>query len=195
VILWVTRWLDLRIRSTRNSAAPNIQYSVVEGGCPASATCGSGNLDTNPNLGSLADNGGPTMTIALEAGSSAIDTGSDTHCNTAPISRLDQRGVIRPQWAHCDIGAFEKAPPILPETLGVTSGGMFYLRHSNSAGSADRTFSLAGLGPSAGGDWDGDGDATVGIDASGVFFLRNSNSAGRRISCSRTGGPAHAPRW
>jgi hypothetical protein len=54
-------------------------------------------------LGPLADNGGPTETHALLAGSPAIDAGS----SDCPPPATDQRGVLRPQGAACDIGAFE----------------------------------------------------------------------------------------
>ena len=53
-------------------------------------------------LDALADNGGYTQTMALGAGSSAIDTGTNTGCPAT-----DQRGVTRPQGSHCDIGAYE----------------------------------------------------------------------------------------
>jgi hypothetical protein len=56
----------------------------------------------NPRLGPLADNGGPTATLALPPRSPAIDAGNDATCPSA-----DQRGVPRPQGPHCDIGAFE----------------------------------------------------------------------------------------
>ena len=55
-----------------------------------------------PLLGPLADNGGPTQTMALLAGSPAIDAGSNAHC-----PETDQRGIIRPRGLRCDIGAFE----------------------------------------------------------------------------------------
>jgi predicted outer membrane repeat protein len=64
--------------------------------------------NTDPLLGDLANNGGPTQTFALLAGSPAIDAGDDTTCGTAPVNGIDQRGVARPQGAHCDIGAYEK---------------------------------------------------------------------------------------
>jgi predicted outer membrane repeat protein len=53
-------------------------------------------------LGPLADNGGPTLTHALLTGSQAIDAGDDALC-----PGVDQRGVLRPQGLHCDIGAYE----------------------------------------------------------------------------------------
>jgi hypothetical protein len=56
-------------------------------------------------LGSLADNGGPTQTHALLAGSPAIDAGDDSVCPAT-----DQRGVARPQGGACDIGAYELVP-------------------------------------------------------------------------------------
>ncbi len=56
----------------------------------------------DPKLGTLADNGGPTFTMALETGSAAINTAFESFCPPT-----DQRGVIRPQGPQCDIGAFE----------------------------------------------------------------------------------------
>ena len=62
-------------------------------------------VNVDPLLGPLRDNGGPTLTHALLPGSPAIDSGDDAACPAT-----DQRGVARPQGAHCDIGAFEFAP-------------------------------------------------------------------------------------
>ncbi len=59
-------------------------------------------IGLDPLLGPLADNGGPTLTHALLPVSPAIDAGDDAFCPA-----IDQRGVIRPQGLHCDIGAFE----------------------------------------------------------------------------------------
>jgi beta-glucanase (GH16 family) len=56
-------------------------------------------------LGPLADNGGPTPTHALLAGSPAIDTGDPALCPAT-----DQRGVARPQGPVCDVGAVERTP-------------------------------------------------------------------------------------
>ena len=64
-------------------------------------------IGSDPNLGPLADNGGPTQTMALQTGSVAIDAGDDAICAADPVNNLDQRGVTRPQGTHCDIGAFE----------------------------------------------------------------------------------------
>jgi uncharacterized repeat protein (TIGR01451 family) len=58
--------------------------------------------NTNPLLGPLQDNGGPTFTQALLPGSPAINRGDNTGCPAA-----DERGVTRPQGGTCDIGAYE----------------------------------------------------------------------------------------
>lgn len=53
-------------------------------------------------LGPLADNGGPTFTHALLAGSPAIDLAGTIGCPST-----DQRGVDRPLGASCDSGSYE----------------------------------------------------------------------------------------
>jgi hypothetical protein len=66
------------------------------------------NTFADPKLGPLADNGGPTWTMALLPGSPAIDAGSAVG---APPT--DQRGFPRPSGVACDIGAYEWNPPSL----------------------------------------------------------------------------------
>ena len=58
---------------------------------------------TDPLLGPLADNGGPTATHFLLPGSPAIDA-----ANPAVCPPIDQRGVARPQGAGCDVGSVER---------------------------------------------------------------------------------------
>lgn len=84
------------------------------------ATCigGAGELSgviAAPLLGPLADNGGPTETHALLAGSPALEGGNPAGCTDADDIALttDQRGFTRPVdgdgdgTSTCDIGAFE----------------------------------------------------------------------------------------
>ena len=84
---------------------------------------GVGSLNnTNPLLGALADNDGPTLTMALLPGSPAIDAG-----NNASAPPTDQRGVLRPVGANCDIGAYEFSPPSItssPITQTAEAGSM-----------------------------------------------------------------------
>ena len=70
---------------------------------PNSSPVATDKIGVQPLLGPLADNGGPTQTHALLAGSPAIDAGDDT---AAPAT--DQRGVARPQGARSDIGSVEQ---------------------------------------------------------------------------------------
>ncbi|MGD8441046.1 MAG: choice-of-anchor Q domain-containing protein, partial [Holophagae bacterium] len=70
-------------------------------------------VDTDPLLGPLADNGGPTWTHALDAGSPAIDAG-----DPVAFFSTDQRGYLRPVdgddngVSSPDVGAVEFVSPI-----------------------------------------------------------------------------------
>ena len=81
------------------SGANNLVQNVGDGiGLPSDT------LTADPLLQALADNGGPTYTHALGAGSPAIDAG-----NNAAGLDFDQRGTgfARVSGAAADIGAFE----------------------------------------------------------------------------------------
>lgn len=70
-------------------------------------TCGLNGIGdqtgVNPKLGPLANNGGPTETMALGVGSPAIDA-----VQACPPPKTDQRNVKRQ--SPCDIGAYERVP-------------------------------------------------------------------------------------
>ncbi|HHJ15442.1 MAG TPA: CSLREA domain-containing protein, partial [Gammaproteobacteria bacterium] len=75
-------------------------------------------VNTDPMLGPLADNSGPTPTRGLLAGSPALNTGDNSACLAT-----DQRGTARDDGA-CDIGAFEGSVAFatcLPAPLTVDS--------------------------------------------------------------------------
>ena len=63
-------------------------------------------INTNPLVGPLAQNGGPTPTHALLLGSPALNKG-----NPAVTTGLDQRGFPRVRGRAVDIGAFEEQNP------------------------------------------------------------------------------------
>ncbi len=120
-----------------NTIVANNAGSGGAGQCSAAAggtiTDGGGNLQfpdalcgatipvADPLLGTLADNGGPTQTMALQPGSPAIDRGVALNCTL-----FDQRGVL-PQDGDgngsvvCDSGAYE-APRLIRPTSVPTSG-------------------------------------------------------------------------
>ena len=105
-----------------NSAIDNCVGAITSGGhnLDSGDTCGldgAGDLaNTDPQLGPLQDNGGPTFTHALLEGSPAVDAGDNTGC-----PGTDQRGAARPVdgngdgSAVCDIGAYE-SEAVAPST-------------------------------------------------------------------------------
>jgi hypothetical protein len=115
-------------------------YNLVgnDSGCNIAAQSGdklgSPASPINPVLGGLAQNGGPTPTMALLQGSPAINGGnpngvSDTEPPADPPSLVscrttDQRGIVRPQLGVCDIGAYEYAPGVaLAEVSACSTSG------------------------------------------------------------------------
>jgi len=95
-------------------AVSDVTYSIVQGGY-----ADTGNLDVDPLLGSLQDNGGFTQTMALGPGSPAVDAGDDENCPDT-----DQRDVARPQGNHCDIGAHESQVWVVTSTTYSGAGSL-----------------------------------------------------------------------
>jgi CSLREA domain-containing protein len=100
----------------------NCSGTITDGGhnLDDGTSCGfskaNGSLsNTDPKLdpAGLADNGGPTQTIALEMDSPAINAGDERVCGDAPVNGVDQRGYIRPGTGatNCSIGAYEYDSP------------------------------------------------------------------------------------
>jgi len=93
----------IQIYNNEVTSIPAVTFSDIQGGYS-----GEGNINLDPLLQPLADNGGFTMTHALGTGSPAIDTGSPTTCLLT-----DQRGFFRPidgdddVGARCDMGSYE----------------------------------------------------------------------------------------
>ncbi len=89
-----------------NTPEPNCNFAIgSEGGnVQGDDSCFAGPNDrtvADPGLEPLADNGGPTMTMAVRSDSVAFGGGAD------PCPSTDQRGITRRQGAPCDSGAFE----------------------------------------------------------------------------------------
>jgi CSLREA domain-containing protein len=97
-----------------------VANNLTGGNCQGTMTSLGGNLEsgdtcqfrelsdqpgTDPRLGPLADNGGPTQTHALLADSPAQETAVCTEL--APCPPVDQRGMARPIFIGSDIGAYE----------------------------------------------------------------------------------------
>lgn len=80
---------------------PEITYCIIQGGYDGNDAANR-IINRDPRLGAFKDNGGPTKTAALLAGSPAIDAGT-----SAGAPGADQRGVTRPKGAGYDMGAYE----------------------------------------------------------------------------------------
>ena len=134
-----------------STVSPSSDYNLVGADLTGSltSTVASGNQlgVTDPGLGTLASNGGPTQTIALLAGSPAIDAGSnalavDAHGN--PLLN-DQRGTGFPRIVNgtVDIGAFEAgtttvvSPQVSVNPVNLTFGTA--LDNSQLSGAATAT--------------------------------------------------------
>jgi len=101
-----------------NSSGGNCSGAITSKGYNVSSdgTCrlsGPGDMhNTDPLLGPLQNNGGPTQTMALLPGSPAIDAGNPSGCTDGQghLLKTDQRGMPRPDKEDiggCDMGAYE----------------------------------------------------------------------------------------
>ena len=137
-------------------------YSIVQGGYT-----GIGNLNADPLIGLLQDNGGFTQTMALLPGSPAIDAGEDTNCPAT-----DQRGVTRPFGSHCDIGAYEYLGATTFSSISKWTSS-FDLSHGWTVADFVRTV----------GDVNGDGkDDLIGFGLDGVYVATSNGTGFNAIS-------------
>lgn len=105
------------IVASQGSTVPDCGGQVTDGGynLASDVTCAftaTGSLSgSNPVLGSLANNTGPTMTLLPGTGSPAINA-IPAGAAGCIANATDQRGIARPQPAGgaCDIGAVEVLP-------------------------------------------------------------------------------------
>jgi predicted outer membrane repeat protein len=94
--------------------------------------------NTDPQLGPLADNGGPTQTHALLRAngvhpiSPAIDGGPIADC-----PGIDQRGAERPFGSACDIGAYEYVERTISGNAGVGNAVLSYHDDTDKTSAAD----------------------------------------------------------
>jgi hypothetical protein len=138
---------NTRINDSANEVSGNcLGSSLINGGNnmqDVDTSCADAIPVNNPLLAGdggrtsgLEFNGGPTRTVALQAGSPAINAGKQTTCSAAPVSNRDQRGFTRV--GTCDIGAYEFGatgaaiqPPVVTKSYTpstITLGGSSVLR-------------------------------------------------------------------
>ena len=116
-----------------NSAVISHGYNISSDNGGGFLTGRGDQINTDPILGPLQNNGGPTSTHALLPGSPAVDTGDPTF---TPPPSTDQRGYPRVSNARIDIGSFEvqiaptptPTPPpcmvLYDQTTSAGSGGV-----------------------------------------------------------------------
>jgi hypothetical protein len=99
--------------SNTSGAVISLGYNLSSDAGGGFLTATGDQINTDPMLGPLQDNGGPTLTHALPAKSPAINTGDP---NFIPPPDFDQRGLGFPRvvGGRIDIGAFEAAEPMPP---------------------------------------------------------------------------------
>jgi hypothetical protein len=105
--------------------------------------------NTDPLLGPLQNNGGPTDTHALLDGSPAIDAIPVGDCVDASGEAIatDQRSVERPQGAACDIGAYEfELIQVVIDIMPSDPGNNLNLRAGQGAGISVAILSVGGFG-------------------------------------------------
>jgi hypothetical protein len=122
-ILVANSLTDTNIFGDITDAGNNISYDSQESLTNASSLNG-----VNPKLAPLGNFGGPTPTMALLAGSPAIDAADPT-----AFPATDQRGRPRPYGPKPDIGAYEYSPII--GISGQVTGLMFADQATVTAGS------------------------------------------------------------
>jgi hypothetical protein len=97
---------DLYTSTVKPPQYISLGYNLIQapGGVTFTGTTAGNIYGIDPKLGPLANNGGPTETMALLEGSPAISGGDP---DTAGLPTTDQRGLPRVVDGRVDIGAFE----------------------------------------------------------------------------------------
>lgn len=171
-------------------------YGFTPGASDIDAGSDAGNIPLADILDTtLADNGGPTKTHNLVAGSPALDLAPDADCAAAPVNGVDQRGAARPFDVPlmgndgadtCDAGAVEYNSPVnavfmSTRRAGSTTGGLPFgsqdiLKWDGSSWSMWFDGAAAGLTPS--GKWKHDVNAFWIPDPAGddvvISFTQNA---------------------
>jgi hypothetical protein len=142
-------------------------------------------IGVDPQLGPLADHGGPGLTFAPAAGSPARGAGgacSDPSLTGDPLLTTDERGTAR--HAVCDIGAYETQPPavtaapVLPGRVKV--GAVLTCPTTSIHGDAPLSFAFA---------WHRAGSLIAG--AAAASYTTAAQDVERTVACAVTATNAY----
>ena len=155
----------------------------------------------------LKNNGGPTQTLALVAGSPAIDAGNPNGCqdNSGAVLQTDQRGFPRnvdgngDGTARCDIGAIEGvggAAVLVIDFDGdgksditIYRDGVWYVITSSDGGQRSVGWGGAPQDIPVPGDYDGDGKVDHAVYRDGTWFILRSSDG--EVRATEWGGLPH----
>jgi len=159
---------------------------VFNGSCPLSGDTTGNVLNVSARLGELADNGGPTRThaplgaIGANPASPAIDAANpaDPASGGLACPAIDQRAVLRPIGARCDIGAFERGgslavTKVAPARAGNAGPLAVILSGSGFEKGATVTLSRSGEADVAG--------TPVNVESAGASLATSFDLAGRAL--------------
>lgn len=183
-------------------------YAVADGGynlnSPTATDCAfsttKGNTFAAPQLGSLANNGGPTTTrlpsptspalnkIPAATATGVTDAITGANVTLCATGATDQRGTARPQGAKCDVGAVEadqvvpvvSGPSAATYSVGIAGAPQTF----TSTGSPQPTLSATGLPAGVTFVDNGDGTGTLagtpGANTGGIHTIsvKATNEAG-----------------
>src|SRR5262245_61853071 len=164
---------------------------------------GGGVTVSNPLLGPLQNNGGPTQTHALLSRSPAIDTGNPNGCRDqfdqfGALLLKDQRGLRRTVdgngdgTARCDIGAYEfgSGPGFTfysdvdfdsdgRNDIAVYRDGTWFIIRSHDGGGTAPSWGGLPQDVPVPGDYDGDGKTDLAVYEDGTWSILRSSNGGK----------------
>jgi CSLREA domain-containing protein len=199
---------------------PNLSGSLISLGNNLTSDAGNNllnqptdQINTNPLLGSLADNGGPTQTHALLLGSPAIDAGNScVTTNNCASNNLgfnlttDQRGAGFPRLVGgtVDMGAFEKRSGVpthlafgvqptitAPNSVITPAVTVQVMDDDNNIFTASTATITLALGANPGGATLGGTTSRAAVSGAATFNNLTVNQAGRdyKLTASSSGLP------
>lgn len=98
----------------KGNATINMNYSLLQNTSSAAVVGANNVTGVDPQLGALANNGGPTLTRLIANTSPARDVGSTTFVT---VAATDQRGLTRTVGSTIDMGAVEIQPFVPTDSI------------------------------------------------------------------------------